>query len=317
MTDSNVAVKMLSVGTEGARGDEGRAHSGAHGQDQRDARRVHRCSSPRGRRPEARVPEMSAVSSTSSAEMASKGVEQSRSAQCVPQAEVRSLPTPMRRQQGPLKVAKQAPLPWSNNDLWAAGSGGTSKGSYRERLQARGQEAMQRSFAANMGPGMPATLPPAASPMMYMMSGGSYGASPMVPPPPMAPPQPWELAAAAACVGTPMGSEASLMGFPGLQQPWAPQPSWQLAPGRDASLRAMQIPQTGGWADSNDMSAQQQWEAPMTPMSSNNSPTFHAAPWTQDTLMAALMPAVTHMDPEELAAQLRAAAPETYDDKAA
>eukprot|EP00443_Scrippsiella_acuminata_P119253 CAMPEP_0115667536 /NCGR_PEP_ID=MMETSP0272-20121206/49995_1 /TAXON_ID=71861 /ORGANISM="Scrippsiella trochoidea, Strain CCMP3099" /LENGTH=393 /DNA_ID=CAMNT_0003106095 /DNA_START=45 /DNA_END=1226 /DNA_ORIENTATION=- len=285
-------------------------------------------------------------------------------------------------------VSSQGPEPWA---LGEPGAPVLARSSYRERLQARGQEAMQRtatpSFVGASSPAsssiaapmmmpmispaaaapapqemvVPAAASPAAlaapPPFMYMMLGGPDMAAsstttaaapgggfapgamgvwpeqlamPQQQPPQ---PQPW----VPTLVPTAMGAEASALAeflhIPALAGSWEEpqqqsQESPQMQPQMQPHMPQQMQPQ---------MQSQQAWEAqlptglgsmPVPPLglfdgfaqapqdlgAAAPEPAPQASWCCQGGLMAALMPEASRLDREELAAQLRAAAPTSYDE---
>jgi len=299
----------------------------------------------------------------------------------LPSKALREVPTPVRQRQSRAFAGRPraATFPVGGvggacSDLWVAP--GDSHGSYRERLQARGQEAMQRSsFLGGATPrtasmvSTPSPTPASVSSMMFMRPAGGadatrsgLGTASGLPPQMDAVPQqfdahsqqPWDLPAGSPmgpslmgtspagmealpignghlfAGGSPLGAEAmfaaaasvggSPSAVPGIegcqffggeayQQPFYP----ILAPGSlplAASPQQLQGPSATAWGvESCDPSPQAQWG------SENGSPAFKCcAPWTQDGVMVALMPQAAQLNPEQIAEQLRAAAPCSYDD---
>lgn len=255
----------------------------------------------------------------------------------------------------------RGPEPWG---LQAPAASVAAKGGYREWLQARGQQAMQRSLLQGSSPANrtqasvppPAHPPSAPAPCPGAVSGvlSSLGAPPAAP---AAPPQPqmvtWGVAGdlqmqqwfgAPNVEMSPMGGQQAPLGFGGCGQQSLVLPGCgQQSPlaFSSACQQSAGAPMSGQQSPMAYSACGQQASLPFTggncqqgmatPIASQQSPIAFGGicqqnigvPSGQQTpkecnqseLMAALMPgSLSGMDGEQLAAQLRAAAPCCYDD---
>mmetsp|Transcript_94542 Transcript_94542/g.237193 ORF Transcript_94542/g.237193 Transcript_94542/m.237193 type:complete len:329 (-) Transcript_94542:386-1372(-) len=289
--------------------------------------------------------------------------------------QLQQVPTPARKRGSrQAKIAQTS----SSGDLWVAL--GAHQCSYRERLQARGQEAMQRTYmgtatqAANSPP-PPPPLPPAVtavgtqSAMFMRQSSVDLWAAqqqqqqqqPQQQQQQQQDQQYWDLAACspyagppamAAVIGSPMGTEVQpsatsgqLFGMGGtvvVEALPASTGSQMFTVGSPlgSAMKAEALPPNGqimpigAWPDQPDMQPHLPWGRVMLPdaathatvgqpqqitpqMSSGSEsspPSISGTPWSRDGLMVALMPEAAQLDCEQIAAQLRAAAPCSYDD---
>lgn len=206
----------------------------------------------------------------------------------------RPVPTPMRRPRIEASQSMSTP-PLPPPPSWSADSGLWKTSSYRSRLQARGQEAMQRSFVVNgivVPPVPPAPGHAAVMQTPYSTATGSYGGSSN-----LDYAQPW--ASPASGRGTPTGSDESI-GNSG--EYWACLPSQWPMQGTDPSNHSWQMPRA--WPP------QPQMQPPQPQMQQRDSP----ANSPMYEMLCTFFPDSANLGPEELAAQLRAAAPEVYDD---
>jgi len=280
----------------------------------------------------------------------------------LPQAALRDVPTPVRKRapkaMGRPAKPTQPSAAGAVSDLWVTSAVG--QGSYRERLQARGQEAMQRSFTGMPRAGsLASTLSPmqAPSPVSPMVFLNGFGAVQ----PQQADAwqhqqlsarhqQPWDLAAAPSPMGgapvgaSPMGMDALpmsganvfAMGSPVAAADAMPTSTFALGTmhfggeampmGNAGHLVPMGAYQQPFYPVVAPNAAQQPCNAQMAPASAtdetspsswksgSSTPAVNGAPWCQEGVLNALMPEAAQLDPEQIAAQLRAAAPCSYDD---
>lgn len=216
--------------------------------------------------------------STSTELFDAKSDNDTGSVRAVDHSILRKLPTPMQRRSvvraaGPSDAMAQCPEPWVVQEPWLSQSSLVPKSSYRERLQARGQKAMQHSLQQATS-GSP--VQPTATRQTLMWFGGL------------------------GCEGAQLPADPLPRGFERLQ--W---PCEEHAPATFVSTMFQGYPPYAGTAASGWMPSM---SSPIAPTQASN------ATWSQQDLMATLMPAASHLPKEEIAAQLRAAAPCSYDD---
>eukprot|EP00411_Alexandrium_monilatum_P032502 CAMPEP_0175354756 /NCGR_PEP_ID=MMETSP0095-20121207/13121_1 /TAXON_ID=311494 /ORGANISM="Alexandrium monilatum, Strain CCMP3105" /LENGTH=317 /DNA_ID=CAMNT_0016652413 /DNA_START=68 /DNA_END=1021 /DNA_ORIENTATION=- len=221
------------------------------------------------------------------------------------------VPTPVRSPKSTDAMHKGlGPEPWSAADSAVLPATSAAKGGYREWLQARGQQAMQRSLMQGLSPGGRSQAPPPPPASPAPCPGALAGVLSVPSGPAQVQLQPWFGPGAAL---PPAGCGRPAMLLPGCSATATPL-SGQQSPMAFGSLSH------GGCTPTSAASSPaaafglciQPQPVMATAAAAINQP---PAECNQQELMAALMPGgFSGLDCQQIAEQLRAAAPCCYDD---